>query len=232
MSKSKGNVVAPDALIARYGADTERVYTLFMGPPEKESEWTDDGVAGAYRFLQRVWGHQDAVAAAADRSGDAAADERLRVRTHEATRRVHEDLGRYHPNTAIAALMELSNAIGELAESASGATLTVAYETLLRLLHPIAPHITEELWRLLGHEGSLLRAGWPSWDAALLARQQVTVAVQVNGKLRATLEVERGLAAEAATALARGAVARWLDGKEIVKSVHVPDRLVSFVVKG
>ena len=116
MSKSKGNVVAPDALIARYGADTERVYTLFMGPPEKESEWTDEGVAGAHRFLQRVWGHQDAVAAAADRAGDPAADERLRVRTHEATRRVHEDLGRYHPNTAIAALMELSNAIGEGAE--------------------------------------------------------------------------------------------------------------------
>ena len=231
MSKSKGNVVAPDALIARYGADTERVYTLFMGPPEKESEWTDDGVAGAHRFLQRVWGHQDAVAAARDRAGDAVADERLRVRTHEATRRVHEDLGRYHPNTAIAALMELSNAIGESAESASGATLTVAYETLLRLLHPIAPHVTEELWRLLGHEGSLLRAGWPTWDAALLARQQVTVAVQVNGKLRATIEVERGLPAETATALARGAAARWLDGKEIVKSVHVPDRLVSFVVR-
>jgi len=232
MSKSKGNVVAPDALISRFGADTERVYTLFMGPPEKESEWTDEGVAGAHRFLQRVWAHQDATAAAAGRAGDPAADERLRVRTHEVTRRVHEDLGRYHPNTAIAALMELSNAIGEHAETASGETLGTAYETLLRLLHPIAPHVTEELWRLRGHGESLLRSGWPTFDRGLLARQHVTVAVQVNGKLRATIEVERGLDAAAATERARIAAERWLAGKELVKSVHVPDRLVSFVVKG
>ena len=232
MSKSKGNVVAPDALIARYGADTERVYTLFIGPPDKEAEWSEEGVAGAHRFLQRVWGHQDAVAAAADRAGDPEASERLHVKTHEVTRRVHEDLGRYHPNTAIAALMELSNAIGEGAESASGEALRTAYETLLRLLHPIAPHLTEELWRALGHPQSLLRSGWPSYDAALLGRQRVTVAVQVNGKLRATVELDPGLAAEAATAAARAAAARWLEGKEVVKCVHVPDRLVSFVVKG
>ncbi len=232
MSKSKGNVIAPDTLIARYGADTERVYTLFMGPPEKESEWTDDGVAGAHRFLQRVWGHQDAVAAAAGRAGDAAADARLHVRTHEAAKRVHDDLGRYHPNTAIAALMELSNAVGEGAESASEGALRTAYETLLRLLHPIAPHVTEEIWRSLGHEDSLLRSGWPTYDAALLARQRVTLAVQVNGKLRATLEAEPGLDAAAAAGFARAAVQRWLDGKEVVKTVHVPDRMVSFVVKG
>jgi leucyl-tRNA synthetase len=232
MSKSKGNVVAPDALIARYGADTERVYTLFMGPPEKESEWTEDGVAGAHRFLQRVWAHQDAVAAAAGRDGDAAANERLLVRMHDAARRVSEDLGRYHPNTAIAAMMELSNAVGEGAESAGGDALAVAYETLVKLLHPIAPHVTEELWRRLGHGESLLRAGWPGWDAELLARQRVTVAVQVNGKLRATIEVERGLDGDAATAAARAAAGRWLEGKDVVKTVHVPDRLVSFVVRG
>ncbi|OYW05465.1 MAG: hypothetical protein B7X11_01910, partial [Acidobacteria bacterium 37-65-4] len=107
-----------------------------------------------------------------------------------------------------------------------------AYETLLKLLHPFAPHITEELWRALGHDGSLLRAGWPAYDAALLAAQRVTLAVQVNGKVRATVEAEPGLAAEAAAAAAREAVARWLEGKEIVKVIHVPDRMVSFVVKG
>jgi leucyl-tRNA synthetase len=232
MSKSKGNVVAPDTLIARYGADTERVYTLFMGPPEKESEWTDDGVAGAHRFLQRVWGHQDTIAAAAGRAGDSAADARLTLRTHEVTKRVHDDLGRYHPNTAIAAMMELCNAIGDGSESASAAVLRTAYETLLKLLHPIAPHVTEELWRVLGHDTTLLRSGWPTYDAELLARQRVTVAVQVNGKLRATLEAERGIGAAAATDLAREAAQRWLEGKEIVKTVHVPDRMVSFVVKG
>jgi leucyl-tRNA synthetase len=232
MSKSKGNVVAPDELIARYGADTERVYTLFMSPPEKEAEWREDGVAGAFRFLQRVWAHQDALAAAVGRTGGGEADERLRVATHHAARRVHEDLARYHPNTAIAAMMELSNAIAAGQYEAGEDVIRAAVETLVRLLHPIAPHVTEELWRRLGHDGSVLRAGWPSWDAELLARQQVTIAVQVNGKLRTTVEADRGLAADAATALARAAAARWLDGKEVVKVVHVPDRLVSFVVRG
>ena len=232
MSKSRGNVVAPDALIARFGADTERVYTLFMGPPEKEAEWTDEGVAGSHRFLQRVWGLQDAVAESEGRAGTAEADAKLRVAMHRTIKRVREDLGRYHPNTAIAAMMELVNVIGEVQASAGGSMLRAADEALLRLLHPIAPHVTEELWRKLGHEESLLRAGWPDYDAALLARQVVTLAVQVNGKLRTTIEAEPGLAAAPAEAMAREAAGKWLDGKQVVKVVHVPDRLVSFVVKG
>jgi leucyl-tRNA synthetase len=232
MSKSKGNVVAPDALIARYGADTERVYTLFMGPPEKEAEWTDEGVLGAHRFLQRVWALQDAVADAAGRAGEGSANERLRIATHRSVKRVHTDLERYHPNTAIAAMMELVNAIGETQQEAGEGALREAYETLLKLLHPFAPHVTEELWHIAGHEGSLLRAGWPTYDAALLARQRVTLAVQVNGKLRATVEVEPGLDPVAAAAAAREAAAKWLEGKEVVKVVHVPDRMVSLVVKG
>jgi leucyl-tRNA synthetase len=232
MSKSKGNVVAPDALIARYGADTERVYTLFMGPPEKEVEWTEEGVMGAHRFLQRVWGVQDMVAESEGRAGDPAADEQVTVATHRAVKRVNDDLARYHPNTATAAMMELLNTMSEQQTSASGAALRTAYETLLRLLHPIAPHVTEEIWRILGHEESLLRAGWPTYDAALLAKQRVTLAVQVNGKLRATVEADPGTDAGAAGAAAREAVAKWLEGKTVVKVIHVPDRMVSFVVKG
>ena len=231
MSKSKGNVVAPDALIARYGADTERVYTLFMGPPEKEAEWTDEGVLGAHRFLQRVWAFQDAMGGAKARAGDAAANERLRIATHRAIKRVNDDLARYHPNTAIAAMMELVNSISEAQKNASEGVLREAYEALLRLLHPFAPHISEELWLRTGHEGSLLRAGWPTYDAELLSRQRVTLAVQVNGKLRATIEVDPGLDAEAASAVAREAAAKWLEGKELVKVVHVPDRMVSLVVR-
>jgi leucyl-tRNA synthetase len=128
--------------------------------------------------------------------------------------------------------MELVNTIGNAQHDAGEHVLREAYETLLRLLHPFAPHVTEELWRAAGHKGSLLRAGWPTYDAALLARQRVTLAVQVNGKLRATVEVEPGLDAEAAASAAREAAARWLDGKEVVKVVHVPDRMVSLVVKG
>ena len=231
MSKSRGNVVAPDSLIARYGADTERVYTLFMGPPEKEAEWTDDGVAGAHRFLQRVWALQDAVQAAAGRDGDAAADERLLIARHRTVKRVDGDLSRYKPNTAIAAMMEFVNAMGDAHEQASESTLREGYETLLRLLHPIAPHITEELWHDLGHDSSLLRAGWPTYDADVLGRQLVTLAVQINGKLRTTVQADPGADAQEATALARAAAARWLEGKTVIKVVHVPERLVSFVVK-
>lgn len=232
MSKSRGNVVPPDALIARYGADTERVYTLFMGPPEKEVEWSDEGVAGAYRFLQRVWGLQDVVAAAAGQGGEPAATEKLRVAMHRAIRKVSDDLARYHPNTAIAALMELANSISEWQSKASGEVVREAYETLLRLMHPVAPHTSEELWQLCGHRESLLRSGWPTCDAELLARQTVTLAVQVNGKMRTTVELEPGAPAEAATAAAREAASRWLGEKEIVKVIHVPDRMVSFVVRG
>ncbi|MCS7182671.1 MAG: leucine--tRNA ligase, partial [Thermoanaerobaculum sp.] len=232
MSKSKGNVVAPDELIARYGADTERVYTLFMGPPEKEAEWTEEGVAGAHRFLQRVWALQDAVFETPAVEGDPAETERLQVAVHRAVKKVTEDLQRFHPNTAIAAMMELANAIQNARGAVGVATLRRAYETLLQLLHPIAPHMTEELWRKLGHQESLLRAGWPTYDEALLAKQKVTLAVQVNGRLRATVSADPGLGAEEARQLAAQAVGRWLAGKEVVKVVHVPDKLVSFVVRG
>lgn len=232
MSKSKGNVVAPDELIARYGADTERVYTLFMGPPEKEAEWTEEGVAGAHRFLQRVWALQEVVLQAAESQGQEQETAKLTVAMHRTIKRVHEDLERFHPNTAIAAMMELANAIADARAKVAPAVLRQAYEVLLKLLHPIAPHITEELWRLLGNEDSILRAGWPRYDQELLAQQKVTLAVQVNGKLRATLEADPGLSAAEAQELASKAVAKWVDGKEIVKVVHVPDKLVSFVVRG
>ncbi|MGV8040834.1 MAG: leucine--tRNA ligase [Thermoanaerobaculaceae bacterium] len=232
MSKSRGNVVPPDALIARFGADTERVYTLFMGPPEKEVEWSDEGVVGAYRFLQRVWGLQDVVGAAANQAGEPEADERLRVAMHRAIRKVTDDLTRYHPNTAIAALMELGNSISEWQSRASGQVMREAYEALLKLMHPMAPHTSEELWQLSGHPQSLLRSGWPTYDAELLARQTVTVAVQVNGKMRTTVELEPGASAEVATTAAREAAAKWLGDRELVKVIHVPDRMVSFVVKG
>jgi len=232
MSKSRGNVVAPDALIARFGADTERVYTLFMGPPDKEVEWNDEGVAGAFRFLQRVWGLQDVVAAAAGQAGEPEATEKVRVAMHRTVKKVHEDLGRYHPNTAIAFLMELANVMAEWQSRASGDAMRAAYEALLQLLHPIAPHTTEELWQLTGHPSSLLRSGWPTWDEELLARQTVTVAVQVNGKMRTTVSLEPGADAVTATEAAREAAARWLGAKEVVKVIHVPDRMVSFVVRG
>ena len=234
MSKSRGNVVSPDALIARFGADTERVYTLFMGPPEKEVEWSDEGVSGAYRFLQRVWGLQDVVAAAAGQRGRARGDREGAGRHaphRQEGQRGPRSLPPQHRHRLPHGARPTSWPSGRARPPAR--CMRAAYETLLQLLHPIAPHATEELWQLIGHASSLLRSGWPTYDAELLARQTVTVAVQVNGKMRTTVEPGAGnRRRDAATEAAREAAARWLGDKEVIKVIHVPDRMVSFVVRG
>ena len=162
MSKSRGNTVSPDELIERYGADTVRLYTLFIGPPEKESEWSEEGVVGAYRYLNRV--HELCARVAALPGSDAAArDTPLARLEHRTIARVTADAARFHFHTAVAALMEFQRAIGEALESGSetAPVLTGATKTLLTLLHPIAPHLTEEWWERLGGKPFLLEAPWP-----------------------------------------------------------------------
>jgi len=232
MSKSKVNVVPPDELIERYGADTERVYTLFIGPPERDAEWRDDAVAGAHRFLSRLWNLLGRIEAAPE---EGPRDEPLEVATHRAVRKVTEDMRRYHLNTAVASLMEFLNVLAESVEkgNASREQLRTAYETVLRLLHPFAPHMTEELWERLGHGESIVRSGWPEWDESLLASQKVTIAVQVNGKLRGQVEVDPSAGKDAVEAAARekDAIARWLEEGQVVKVIFVPGRLLNFVVR-
>ncbi len=232
MSKSKFNVVPPDELIERYGADTERVYTLFIGPPERDAEWRDDAVAGAHRFLSRLWNLWERIESAPE---DRSRDEALEVAVHRTVRKVTEDLRRYHLNTAVAALMEFLNVLAEAVEKGSTGRqqLLEAYETMLRLLHPFAPHVTEELWERLGHGDSIVRSGWPEWDEALLAAQRVMIAVQVNGKLRGQVEVDPSADKEAVEAAAREneTIARWLQDGQVVKVIFVPGRLLNFVVR-
>ncbi|MEO8432161.1 MAG: leucine--tRNA ligase [Acidobacteriota bacterium] len=236
MSKSRGNTVSPDELIARFGADTLRVYTLFIGPPEKESEWSEEGVSGAWRFLQRV--HDACTRVEAIRpgaSGEPDADTPLRRFEHRTIQRVTEDADRFHFHTAIAALMEFQRAITEALDEGieTPATVVSAAQTLVTLLHPIAPHLTEELWERLGGRPFLLDAAWPSFDPELATPERVTLVVQVNGKVRARLDVERGAAEGDAVALARAdeKVRPWIDGKEISRAVYVPDRLLNLVVR-
>ncbi|MGH9316376.1 MAG: leucine--tRNA ligase, partial [Thermoanaerobaculia bacterium] len=246
MSKSRGNTISPDELIARFGADTVRVYTLFIGPPEKESEWSEDGVLGAYRFLNRVHelcarAFETAPAAAPPVSRGMSPSTRvptvLERLEHRTIRRVTEDAQRFHFHTAIAALMEFQKAISEALDRGNEELSTVrgTIRTLLRLLHPIAPHLTEEWWGRVGSVAGelLIETRWPDYDPQLATALRVTLVVQVNGKVRGKLEVERGAAEGEALELARKdeRIRRWVEGKEITRAVYVPDRLLNLVVR-
>ncbi len=241
MSKSKGNTVDPQALIDQYGADTVRLFTMFAAPPEQSLEWSDEGVAGAHRFLRKLWravaGHSQKGSAPAlnpDGLGDELRD--LRRKTHETIARVSKDYGeRQTFNTAIAAVMELLNQLGRL-EDDSPRALAVereALEAAVLLLAPIVPHICHRLWRALGHEGSVTDAPWPGVDDSALVRDSIEMVVQVNGKVRARLQVATDAEREAVEelALAEENVKRFTDGLTVRKVIVVPNKLVNVVAK-
>ena len=236
MSKSRGNTVSPDELIAQYGADTERVYTLFMGPPEKECEWSPDGVAGAYRFLARV---HDVCTAVAEmpRSGEVG-DTPLVRKAHQTIRRVTDDIDRFHFNVVVSALMEFQRALTDAAlEGAevgeTPAALHFAARVLLRLLHPVAPHLTEELWERFGEPPFLLEAPWPEADPAMLLEDSIEIRIQVQGKLRDKIVVERDLGAAEVERRAqeRETVRRWLGGKRARAYFNPQKQIINFVPK-
>jgi leucyl-tRNA synthetase len=235
MSKSRGNTVSPDELITRFGADTVRLYTLFIGPPEKESEWSEEGVAGAYRFLGRVHDLCGRVAELAAGGEQGPADTPLLRLTHATIERVTQDAARFHFHTAIAALMEFQKGVADALEAGTETrvTLRMAAKTLVKLLHPVAPHLSEEWWERFGEKGFLVEASWPVFDPALATSLDVTLVVQVNGKVRGRLSLARG--ATEADAMARvGADERiqsWLEGKDVVRTVFVQDRLLNMVVR-
>ena len=246
MSKSKGNVVTPDEINDRYGADTGRVFSLFMGPPDQDTEWSAAGVVGAYRFLWRVWRLM------ADRPGlflpewserlpaeGSQAQRDMRRKTHQTIAKVTTDFEEMAFNTAVAAIMELTNELTAFADrldagdASDRAVFSEGMVNLLLLLSPIAPHICDELWERLGLPAPILEQSWPQADEALTAEETITIAVQVMGKLRDSVEIPAGADMDQAVelALASEKVQRHLEGKEIVKTIKVPDRLINFVVK-
>ena len=252
MSKSKGNVVDPDELIRRYGADTARLFSLFAAPPEKDLDWNDRGVEGASRFLNRVWrfvqGHLAELRAPARAAapGQAAeysdAGRAFRRTIHETITRVTEDIDKdFHFNTAISAVMELVNALHDFDRDSMdtvGAAerqrlLREAVETMLLLLGPVTPHIAEELWSAIGHGESLFRHPWPVADPAALRRDEVVIIVQVDGRVRSRLTVDVAAAEREIQdrALADEKVRPWLDGRQVAKVVVVPGRLVNVVTR-
>jgi len=242
MSKSKGNTVDPEALIARYGADTVRLFMMFAAPPEQTLEWSDEGVAGASRFLKRLWKAVHAHLAEGKVAGDidvAALDDEqraLRCKTHETIAKVSDDYGRRQTfNTAIAAVMELLNEIGRRAERSSPAGLAVereALEAAVLLLAPVVPHAAHALWLALGHDTPVIDTPWPLADARAMQRSHIELVVQVNGKLRGRVSAPADAAREELErlALADEHVLRFIDGKPVRKIIVVPGKLVNVVL--
>jgi len=240
MSKSKKNVIDPDGLINRFGADTARLFTLFASPPEKDLEWNEQGVEGCFRFLNRVWRLVYENLAIIKDAGDVNSEQlqpearALRRQVHRTIKKVTEDVDdNFHFNTAIAAVMELVNGIMAFPDKQSAPeVMREAIEAVVRLLSPFVPHIAEELWQHLGYDESLEESRWLAWDENALAADTLLIVVQVNGKVRGkvTVPAEADNAAVEAAALADANVARFTEGKNIRKVIVVPGRLVNVVV--
>ena len=244
MSKSKGNVVDPNDLIERYGADTVRLFCLFASPPEKDLEWSDQGVEGSYRFLQRVWRLVidllpviEGVKPCRDKEGITGEVKSLRRKVHKTVRKVTDDVEeRYHFNTAISAVMELVNHLylfkPDKDDPVALSVIREAIETVILLLSPIVPHIAEELWQILGGKGNVLNVPWPSYDPQMLEEESILIVVQVNGKLRSRITVDADATDEEIreTALADERIKEWTQHKELKKAVIVPRKLVNLVV--
>ena len=222
MSKSRGNVVNPDDIVRDYGADTMRVYEMFIGDFEKAAPWSQASIKGSKRFLEKVFSLCDNVI-----DGDEYRKE-LETEFHKTIKKVSEDIENLKMNTAIAALMSLFNAI-----SATGKVNKAELKTFITLLNPFAPHLTEEMWELNGFEGMLNEAKWPVYDEAKCVDSSVEIAVQVNGKIRARINVAADISADQAIALAKeeSAVKSDIEGKNIIKELYIPKRLVNIVVK-
>jgi leucyl-tRNA synthetase len=241
MSKSKRNTVDPGGIIDRYGADTARWFILSDNPPERDMEWTESGVVGAYRFVQRLYrlAMVSCETLYVEPASFGPAALALRRSTHRTIAAVTTALESFAFNVAVARIYELAGTIGEADkggdEPGLGFARQEAVEIAARLIAPMMPHLAEEIYASLpGTAGMLVHAAWPQADPALVAAQSVTIAVQIMGKLRATIEMAPG-AAEAevlAAAEAEPNVARLLDGKRIAKRIHVPGRIVNFVVAG
>jgi leucyl-tRNA synthetase len=260
MSKSKGNVVDPDDMIQKFGADALRLYVMFVAPPEKEVEWTDAGLEGSFRFLHRVWRLVTVLAETIGGEGIPApgslalndSERALRRKTHETIRRVTLDLDpRVHLNTAVSALMELVNElyafcqhcfrdrdtdsddVGMMERIEMISVTKEAIEALVLMLSPFAPHMAEELWELLDHAGGVVAAGWPAFDPEAAKAEELVIPVQVNGRLRGRVTVPAD-ASEAdieKAALADAQVRAHTDGKTVAKVIVAKGKLVSVVVK-
>jgi leucyl-tRNA synthetase len=244
MSKSLGNVVTPDTMVARYGADAARLYSLFAAPPDRDLDWQDSGIEGIQRFLSRVYrffrrnmSPQSQKAGSSDGTGLSAEARQIQRKLHQTIKRVSDDFeGRWHFNTCIAAIMELVNelyGVEDRIQNVPAALLVEVQKNLVLLLAPFAPYLAHELWEMLGEKGTLLRARWPQYDPELAKEEEIEIPVQMNGKLRGRITVPADASQELVRerTLADEKVKTAIRGREIVKVIIVPGKLVNLVVQ-
>ncbi len=239
MSKSKGNVVDPDDMIKKYGADTVRLFMLFTAPPEKDLEWSESGIEGSFRFVNKIWKLVTSNLDVFELEGESEKYIEVKRKIHQTIKKVTEDLGdRYHFNTAIASIMELYNTLSaklnDLQSDDDGKKiLREALEAILKLMSPFTPHFTEELWEITGHKTRLLDSEWPKYNEKYLVADSFTLVVQINGKVRARMEMDRGMEEEEIKkiVLSDNKVKQWIEGKEIKKFIYVKEKIVSIFVK-
>ncbi|MCD6407890.1 leucine--tRNA ligase [bacterium] len=234
MSKSKGNVVDPEEMIEKYGVDTLRLFILFAAPPELDLEWSEKGIEGCWRFLNRVWNLNQKISEY--KSSGNGNDKKLEILIHKTVKGVSEDIEKgFHFNTAIAKMMEFTNAITKMIneKNVSEIKLKEVWSKFIKLLYPFAPHISEELWEMAGNKNFLFFEKWPEFKEEILTEEKVTIVIQVNGKVRGKIEVPPGLKEEEVfnLILKDEKIARWIEGKEIVKKIFVPDKILNIVVK-
>jgi len=240
MSKSKKNVIDPDYLIKRYGADTSRLFSLFAAPPEKDLEWSDRGIEGTYRFINRLWNlvheHAETLRKIKDRTPEVTGDNAALFRkTHQSIKKVTEDIERrFQFNTAIAAMMELYNEISAFKASSDEdyTVMRFALKNLLLMLSPFAPHVAEELWSAIGEEPSIFEQPWPEWDEDAAKEEEVELVVQINGKVRAKIMIPAGLSDEEIKekALADERVRKYTEQKKIRKIIVIKGKLINIVL--
>lgn len=219
MSKSRGNVVNPDDIVQEYGADTLRTYEMFIGAFDLAASWSEDGVKGCRRFLDRVWKLQDLMTDEEGYSKD------LETKMHQTIKKVSNDFENLKYNTAIAAMMTLLNDFYK-----KGSITRGELKTLIILLNPVAPHITEEMWQIIGFEGRVYQQTWPEFDEAKTVESSVEIAVQINGKVKGTLGIQKDDPKDQVIAKAKEVIADKLTGN-IIKEIYVPGRLVNIVMK-
>ncbi|MCT4544279.1 MAG: leucine--tRNA ligase [Vallitalea sp.] len=225
MSKSKGNVVSPDDLVEKYGCDSLRLYELFVGPPELDSEWDDRGIDGVYRYINKVWN-----LVVENKDKDVKVNKELEKVRHQLAYEVTNRLNSFHLNTVVSAFMEYTNKLVSISKNGGGVDKETL-DTLIVLLSPFVPHISEELWHLLGHEESVFTEGWPKYDEEKMKEDEVEMPVQVNGKVRATITISLDETKDSVLEKAREAILKKIDGKNIVKEIYVPNKIINIVVK-